>query len=95
MTYKNRQFNDGEVLTIDGEEFFGCTFTNCTLVYSGGGLPKFNGCHFATTAEWRFDEAAGRVLTLLSQLHAAGATELIEGTFNNLRGLPDRGVKLN
>ena len=36
-----RKTIDGETIVVDGCEFHACVITNCTLIYKGGELPKF------------------------------------------------------
>ncbi len=49
MKHENKTFTG--TVELDDNEFIGCTFENCTLVYSGGKPPlitggQFRGCKF-------------------------------------------------
>jgi hypothetical protein len=85
MFADKQAFKDSKIV-LDGSSFYGCTFTRCVLVFSGV-LPVtmesnvFNDCH------WEFAGPAQETLLFLSALHGAGAAELVETTFDRIRGL--------
>ena len=56
-----------EIVHLDGATFIDCEFRNATLVYSGGELPSFMGCHFDSCA-WTFEGHALRTLAYLKRL---------------------------
>lgn len=79
-----KTFTD-EVVELDNGEFVRCTFTRCTVVYSGGELPALVDNHFAE-CKWEFDGASARTLAFLTALHSAGGDtrRLVEQTIQNL-----------
>ena len=60
MNITQRAFN-GEQVQVDGVTFRNCSFTDCTLTYSGGPRPMFHNCHFDNHT-WQFSDAAQRTL---------------------------------
>ena len=70
---------------LDGNSFYRCRFERCVVVingYIGCTLvePRFIDCR------WMVNGPAQNTINLMSALYAAGATELIESTFNAIRG---------
>lgn len=94
MRYEKHPFRDQAVL-LDGNEFIECTFDRCELVFAGISPvtmhnPKMNGCG------WTMTGPAALTINFMSGLYASGAHELIEQTFDNIRGKAARaGLKLN
>ena len=82
--YTNRTFQGGRV-ALDGNNFKGCTFANCELVYSGGIPPALSGCHF-TNFNMRFEGAAGNTVGFLKAMAApsSGLQRVIRDTFRPL-----------
>ena len=79
---------------IDGKEFLESRFENCEFVYSGGALPTLGDCVFVN-CRWSFVGPAGRTIQLMSKMYAGGMRELIEHTFDNIRGAAAQGITLN
>lgn len=72
---------------IDGNEYAGCTFQRCKMVYRGGGIPTISDCRFEDCA-WQFEEAAERTLLFMKLLyHGMGANgpELVESAITMIR----------
>ena len=89
MTFK------GNAITLDGNEYFGCKFDGCQLIFCGTQGVTLENCNFGTNA-WVFDGPAARTLAFMTAMHSGGAQSLIEATFENIRGnATARGVKLN
>lgn len=86
---------EGIRIQLDGGTFIRCEFINCTLVFSGSfnlmmDRPTITNC------QWVFEGAAQNTLRFLAMLYGAGGGELVEATFNNIRGKPGNdGLKLN
>lgn len=55
-------------MRLDGETFDNCSFTDCTLIFSGGLPPAFNNCVFQSPGSWNFDGATSNTLTFLQML---------------------------
>jgi len=73
---------------LDGKIYKQCTFTNCTLVYSGGDLPVMDACRF-DLCQWEFSDAANRTLNFLGGLCRMGdpvTKQGLEGMFRKMLG---------
>jgi hypothetical protein len=81
---------------IDGKKYFGCRFEKSMLVFSGTAPVTLDGCTFIDV-QWVFDGPAANTLKFMAGMYSGGAKELIEATFNNIRGQSQDsvGVKLN
>ncbi len=84
MIAYDQTFTDATVY-LDGNSFYGCRFERCTIVingYLGCTLldPRFIDCR------WTVSGPAQNVFQLMTALYKAGATDLIESTFNTIRG---------
>jgi len=78
---RDRTFNEAEMVDTDGKLFTKCHFENAQLRYSGGELPIFDNCTFATIG-WFFDGAALRTIQLLqANGNAEGGRPFIEELF--------------
>jgi hypothetical protein len=96
--HKDATFSDQHVM-VDGNQYFGCNFTRCEMIYAGGDMPqlgslnappnKFDSC------TWRFDGPAERTVDFMRRLYEGGFQDLIERTFDSIRGKPGPGVKAN
>jgi hypothetical protein len=67
----------GTTEALDGNNYHGCEFRGCTLVYRGGAPPELVQCHFAD-CRWVFAEAAGRTVALLQALRGGGLGALVD-----------------
>ncbi len=84
MIAHDQVFSDAKVF-LDGSSFYRCRFERCEIVitgYVGCNLvdPKFVDC------TWTVNGPAQNTLQLLSALYAVGATDLVEATFDEIRG---------
>lgn len=80
----------GVPLKIDGNEFNNCTFTGCTLDFSGTAPVSFVGCTFHEV-NWVFSGPAQNTLAFLQGLYhgmGEGGKALVEATFDNIRKAP-------
>ena len=84
MKFENQTFRDQE-LDLDGNEFVNCKIENCTLVYRATGKVNLVGNH-VSSPKFVFRDSAADTIAFLSTLYQLGLTDLIEGTFNNIRG---------
>lgn len=94
MTKNEKQTFRGISVVLDGNQFFDCRFERCEIVYAGGEPPTLVNNGF-TECQWAFRDAAGRTLSFLGAMYAGGMQQLIEDTFNNIRGKPAAGVTIN
>ena len=72
---------------LDGSTFKNCKFRKCHLVYSGLQGVALDGCDFEGVT-WAFEGPAKNIVNFLTALYAGGATQLIENTFQHIRGQP-------
>ncbi|MBW1768351.1 MAG: hypothetical protein JRJ65_15055 [Deltaproteobacteria bacterium] len=83
MKYKNKTFNEEKIL-LDGNEYFGCTFNNCEVEYSGGKPPFIEDCEFHSPCI-TFSGNASDTINFLTALYHGGFKPIIEKTFENIR----------
>ncbi len=74
-----------ETVVLDGEEFDGCEFRDCRLVYSGGKAPKFGDCRFYD-CDWRFEGAAGETLKHMKAVWNAGGKQVVQALIKEITG---------
>jgi hypothetical protein len=84
MIAYDQVFTDAQIY-LDGSSFYRCKFIRCTIVINGMlgcnlADPQFIDCH------WTVAGPAQTTLELLTALYRVGAVELIEATFNQIRG---------
>ncbi len=76
------------IVELDDNEFVGCHFEDCELVFTGAQPPVFFGCSFIRTS-WIFAGAAENTVRFMSVLYKMAGEEgrqLIEDTFDTIRG---------
>jgi hypothetical protein len=93
MYLRNKTISDTK-LSVDGASYYGCTFQRCTLQHSGLLPVTLEGCFF-DNCKWEFLGPASNTLAFMTALYKGGAADLIEATFNNIRGKPQQGPTLN
>lgn len=81
--FQNSTFRN-DILVLDGNEYEGCEFKDCTLIYRGGLLPRLAPCLFFGYS-LRFEGAAENTILLLAALYQDGFQADIEQTFTNIR----------
>jgi hypothetical protein len=69
---QNQKFSN-QVVELDGNSYNSCSFIGSTLVYSGGGLPRFVNCAFGQN-KVELKGGAGETQGFLTSLYAAGLT---------------------
>ena len=85
--HSKKAFKD-TVVTLDGNEFEGCTFEGCTLEYEGSQAVSLTG-NAVNNCQWAFKGAAANAVQFMGALYQSGAQGalLVEATFNQIRGL--------
>jgi uncharacterized protein YjbI with pentapeptide repeats len=78
VTFRNEDVN------VDGKRFEGCTFSNSSLIYSGGQLPSFANCEFSNVS-LQFSGAASNTLRYLNGLHQGGFARAVARIFEGIR----------
>jgi hypothetical protein len=86
MKYQGQPFSNRTV-ELDGNEYDGCDFQNCTMIYRGGEIPSFTNCSFGSP-NFIFEDSAQNVLVFLQLLYHGGFQSFIEATFDNIRAKP-------
>jgi hypothetical protein len=87
---ENKSFHK-ETIVVDGNEYTGCQFQECALVYQGGTVPRFSSNKFES-CHWIFDAAAARTVAFMQSLHAGGFESVIEQTLQGIRTHSNLGV---
>ena len=82
----------GKRIFLDGSSFTKCRFERCTMIYSGHlGMemkePEFVDCR------WEIQGPAKETLKFLRALYRAGAKDLVEATFDAVRGVKPKGSR--
>jgi hypothetical protein len=94
MAKYDKQTFTGQSIVIDGNDYTGCHFNGCMLVFTGAALPNLVGNKF-TDCMYVFDGPAARTIQFMAALYGGGWQPIIEATFDNIRGKPGVGVKIN
>ena len=86
MKYQGETFIN-TTIELDGNEYDGCDFKNCTIIYRGGELPSLANCSFGSP-NFIFEDSAQNTLVFLRLLYHGGLQPFIEVTFDNIRANP-------
>jgi hypothetical protein len=78
-----KNFND-ETVSLDGNTFDGCKFTNCILEYSGGKPPTMTNCNLTKTS-FSFSDQASDTVAFMTAMYHGGFKTVIEETFEQIR----------
>ena len=80
MKHENKTFAD--TIDLDGNEFIGCSFDKCTLIYSGGKPPLINDCSF-NNVRFKFRGPAKNTVAFLKAMASpdSGLQKVIRDTF--------------
>src|SRR5215218_1547936 len=73
-----------ETVVLDGNDYRNCTFNNCEIVFNGTASVALNGINL-NDCRWTFNGPAGLTIDFMTALYQAGMTDLIDGTFANIR----------
>jgi hypothetical protein len=72
MTQEKDPWEDvGITIEIDGREYKGWTFRDCTFVYRGGAVPVFEDCKFVGKSVLEIKDAAACTLLTLNLFELA------------------------
>jgi hypothetical protein len=93
--FEQKKFKNQAVL-LDGNSYKTCEFKNCTLVFNGIAAPSLAG-NTIDACNWRLDGPAANTLTFLAALYQMGPEmqELVEQTFNTMRGRGNEGITVH
>lgn len=84
MIARNQTFSD-VVVYLDGSSFYDCTFERCTVVISGILPATLHNPRFVNCT-WRAAGPAETTINFFASLYKAGAKDLVEATFEQIRG---------
>lgn len=76
---------EGKTIVLDGGSFYVCQFKGCTLIFNGVLPVTMDGCSF-DNCKWQFSGPAQNTIGFMQALYTGGAKDLIENTFQNIRG---------
>ncbi len=93
--FENEQFTN-EAISLDGNTYKGCTFTDCELLI-GASAPFSLANNDVTNCRWTFTGAAALTMTILASLYRIGPEfqKLVEETFENIRGRSNKGITVH
>jgi hypothetical protein len=85
----------GQVVRLDDVEHEDKEFEGCTIVYAGTGKVLFRRCGFVG-CRWAFEGHAAATLKLMAGIYKTpgGGRQLIENTFDQIRGKAVKGPTL-
>lgn len=94
MAFKNEKNTySSSTIDIDGNEYIGCIFTDCTLRYSGGPVPSFIECSLYRS-NFEFSGSAERTLGFLAGMYHGGFKPVVESTFDAIRNMVPHGEEV-
>lgn len=83
MRFDKQKFRD-TTITLDFNEFYGCSFKGCTLIFHGYSGTTLSGCDM-TGATFVFGGPAGLALKMLGAFHAdPGLRPIAQQTMDNI-----------
>ncbi len=90
MLMKNKKVRNTSI-SLDGGTFENCDFDKCEVIFSGYLPVRFVNCKFGPGVKWSFSGPASNTIVFMQAIFAQGATELVENTFEHIRGIPPKG----
>ena len=93
MIARDQTFSDMRIV-VDGCAFYSCTFHSCVFVYCASLPAVMEDNRFEGNCRWEFDRAAKSTIDFLATMYRAGATRLVENTFDIIRGARPQGTHL-
>lgn len=93
MFAKDQTFKNVDIY-LDGGSFYDCIFKGCKITLTGQMPFTLVGCNF-DSCQWAVAGLAGETLKILTILYQAGAAEMIETTFDAIRGKKPGGPTLH
>jgi hypothetical protein len=86
MQHNDEKFSGGDRV-VDGNQYSGCSFDGCKIIYRGGGVPSLANCHF-NNCTWHFEDAAQRTLFFLRLIYngmGEGGQNLVDSAVAQIR----------
>lgn len=84
--FENETYRD-QTIAIDGNQYIGCTFIRCRIVFTGFEEGVFDRCTF-TSCDWGFSGPAVNTLNYLAAIYRGlgeNGQEMVEGVFESIR----------
>ena len=88
MEYKNTTFANCDV-ELDDNQFIGCAFDGCILIYRGGPPPSLINCTFANQ-RFIFLDSAANTMSFITGMYHSGLRSVIKKTFDDIAHNPKR-----
>ncbi|WP_186111288.1 hypothetical protein [Burkholderia gladioli] len=85
--FMGHTFGPADVVTLDGNQFEGCTFEGCTVMFGGGEFAAMH-CNWHAPKIVMFGPALGALSFIRSFGQMQGGAELVERVCAFLRGGP-------
>jgi len=85
-----------EAISLDGNTYEGCTFTDCELII-GASAPFAFAENNVSGCRWTLTGAAAMTVTILTELYQQGPEmqQLVEQTFESIRGRDYEGITVH
>ena len=93
MIARDQVFSNMRIV-LDGSSFYGCTFHSCVFVYCATLPVVMENCRYEGGCKWEMDRAARSTLEFMALMYRSGATQVIENTFDLIRGKAPRGARM-
>ena len=93
MIARDQIFSDMRIV-LDGCSFYRCTFRSCVFVYCASLPVVMESCAYESGCKWEADRAARHTLDFLALMYRSGGADMVENTFDLVRGKPPRGAKV-
>ncbi len=87
MLMKNKRIRDTSI-SLDGGTFEHCDFDKCELIFNGYLPIRITDCQFGPDIVWTFSGPASNTIKFMQAIYAQGAEQLLENTFEQIRGTP-------
>jgi hypothetical protein len=84
VRYENQQFENMNII-LDENEYIGCQFKACNVIYRGGPSFAVTDCTFDNCG-FLFESCAAFTLGALSTLYKTGLQSTIESVLETIRG---------
>lgn len=85
MRYDNKTFFN-ETIDLDGNEFYGCTFSHCMIVFYGRESMALHDCLFVEP-QWTIGDPAAMTMKFLAAMYHSvdGGRAFVEKVFERIR----------
>lgn len=81
--YENERFEKQDI-SVDGNTYVECVFVQCSLIYAGGDLPRFERCTFQASGI-QLEGAAAETMQTLKNMNQGGLWSSVAGVIDRVR----------